>query len=223
MMDTSIIQERIGQLCGQFKLPTVAAEATPRHRCPPCWKCWNPRPPRASTGSFQAAGRQDLGDLRAQPCPPGAQADWTTWPRVISGRGVNGPGLRHRQDSGSPPGGAGHSVPSLLPGLPPGAGTPRRQRDLDLPRRLRKLDNRLPAPRRPGHLPQGAEESGPLPLIAERSIGWATQTWSSRRTLRQPHGRRGHRSSGPSFRHSRVRRPQLPHRAALGHPTRPEN
>ena len=30
MMDTSIIQERIGQLCYQFKLPTVAAEATPR-------------------------------------------------------------------------------------------------------------------------------------------------------------------------------------------------
>ena len=28
--DTSIIQERIGELCGQFKLPTVAAEATPR-------------------------------------------------------------------------------------------------------------------------------------------------------------------------------------------------
>ena len=30
VVDTSIIQERIGQLCGQFKLPTVAAEATPR-------------------------------------------------------------------------------------------------------------------------------------------------------------------------------------------------
>ena len=28
--DTSVVQERIGQLCGQFKLPTVAAETTLR-------------------------------------------------------------------------------------------------------------------------------------------------------------------------------------------------
>ena len=26
MTDTSVMQERIGQLCGQFKLPTVAVE-----------------------------------------------------------------------------------------------------------------------------------------------------------------------------------------------------
>ena len=30
MMDTSVMQERIGQLCGQFKLPTVAAETVAR-------------------------------------------------------------------------------------------------------------------------------------------------------------------------------------------------
>ena len=30
MMDTSVMQERIGQLCGQFKLPTVAAEKVAR-------------------------------------------------------------------------------------------------------------------------------------------------------------------------------------------------
>ncbi len=30
MMDTVIMQERIGQLCGQFKLPTVAAETVAR-------------------------------------------------------------------------------------------------------------------------------------------------------------------------------------------------
>ena len=28
--DTSVIQERIGELCGQFKLPTVAAETVAR-------------------------------------------------------------------------------------------------------------------------------------------------------------------------------------------------
>ena len=28
--DTSVMQERIGQLCGQFKLPTVAAETVAR-------------------------------------------------------------------------------------------------------------------------------------------------------------------------------------------------
>ena len=28
--DTSVVQERIGQLCHQFKLPTVAAETTSR-------------------------------------------------------------------------------------------------------------------------------------------------------------------------------------------------
>ena len=30
MMDSSVMQERIGQLCGQFKLPTVAAETVAR-------------------------------------------------------------------------------------------------------------------------------------------------------------------------------------------------
>ena len=30
MTDTSITQERIGDLCHQFKLPTVGAEAAPR-------------------------------------------------------------------------------------------------------------------------------------------------------------------------------------------------
>ena len=30
MMDTSVMQERIGQLCGQFKLPTVAAKTVAR-------------------------------------------------------------------------------------------------------------------------------------------------------------------------------------------------
>ena len=30
MTDTSVMQYRIGELCGQFKLPTVAAEAVAR-------------------------------------------------------------------------------------------------------------------------------------------------------------------------------------------------
>ena len=30
MMDSVIMQERIGQLCGQFKLPTMGAEAVAR-------------------------------------------------------------------------------------------------------------------------------------------------------------------------------------------------
>ena len=85
------------------------------------------------------------------------------------------------------------------------------KRDLDLPRRLRKLDNfdfllldDL------GYLPQGAEESEVLfTLIAERyerrSLGELRPTWSSRNgsaSVRQPHGhRRGHRPGGASLRH----------------------
>ena len=30
MTDTSVMQDRIGQLCGQFKLPTVGAQSVAR-------------------------------------------------------------------------------------------------------------------------------------------------------------------------------------------------
>ena len=30
MTDTSVMQDRIGQLCGQFKLPTVGAQSVTR-------------------------------------------------------------------------------------------------------------------------------------------------------------------------------------------------
>ena len=88
MMDTSIIQERIGQLCGQFKLPTVAAEATPRFTAaghgdalPTLLEVLEQeaedrrhRRINRLRRESRLPGRQDLGDLRARPDASGAQA-----------------------------------------------------------------------------------------------------------------------------------------------------
>ena len=178
VVDTSIIQERIGELCGQFKLPTVAAEATPR---------------------FTAAGHGDalpiflevleqeaedrrhrrINRLRRESKLPSGKT-WETFEHhrmplslrqqldhLAQGsfveRGVNvlafglpGTGKTHALCA------LGHRlVQELLAAA---------KRDLDLPRQLRKLDNfdfllldDL------GYLPQGAEESEVLfTLIAER-------------------------------------------------------
>ena len=72
MMEANAIEVRIGELCHQFRLPTMGAQSVSR---------------------FTAAGhgdaletllevleqeaedrRQDLGDLRARPCAPGSAA-----------------------------------------------------------------------------------------------------------------------------------------------------
>ena len=79
MTDTSVMQDRIGQLCGQFKLPTMGAQSVTRFN-----RRWTRRrsahtPGGTGTGSrgspppthqpaaprIQAALGQDLGNLRA--------------------------------------------------------------------------------------------------------------------------------------------------------------
>ena len=52
VVDTSVMQERIGELCGQFKLPTVGAQCrwpvspppATAMPCPSSWRCWSRRP-----------------------------------------------------------------------------------------------------------------------------------------------------------------------------------
>ena len=100
MTDTSIMQERISDLCYQFKLPTVGAETTPRFTAAghgaalPTFlevleqeaedrKSASHRP---AAQDIQAALGQDLGDLRARPDALGTQAaDGPTGPGQFRG------------------------------------------------------------------------------------------------------------------------------------------
>ena len=87
MMDANAIKVRIGELCHQFRLPTMGAQSVSRFTAAdmatpwrPSWKCWSRRPRpeaaphRPAAHRIQAARRQDLGDLRARPCAPGSAA-----------------------------------------------------------------------------------------------------------------------------------------------------
>ena len=192
MMDTSVMQERIGQLCGQFKQPTVGAQSVAR---------------------FTAAGHGDalatflevleqeaedrkqrrINRLRRESRLPSGKT-WETFehnrvplalrlaagptgPGQLLERGVNvlafglpGTGKTHALCAlGHRLVEAGHSV-LFAPAYRLVQELLAAKRDLDLPRRLRKLDNfdfllldDL------GYLPQGAEESEVLfTLIAER-------------------------------------------------------
>ena len=206
MTDTSVMQDRIGQLCGQFKLPTMGAQSVAR---------------------FTAAGHGDalatflevleqeaedrrhrrINRLRRESRLPSGQT-WETFEhdrvplalrqqldQLAQGsfveRGINvlafglpGTGKTHARCAlGHRLVEAGHSV-LFAPAYRLVQELLAAKRDLDLPRQLRKLDNfdfllldDL------GYLPQGAEESEVLfTLIAERYERgrWASrQTWSS--------------------------------------------
>ena len=174
--DASVIQERIGQLCGQFKLPTVAAETVARFTAAghgdalptflevleqeaedrrrritrlrresrlPSGKTWE----TFEHNRVPLALRQQLDHL--------AQGSFVERGVNVLAFGLPGTGKTHALCA------LGHRlVQELLVA----------KRDLELPRRLRKLDNfdfllldDL------GYLPQGAEESEVLfTLIAER-------------------------------------------------------
>ena len=196
MTDTSVMQDRIGQLCGQFKLPTVGAQSVAR---------------------FTAAGHGDalatflevleqeaedrrhrrINRLRRESRLPSGKT-WETFEhgrvplalrqqldQLAQGsfveRGINVLALgaaRHRQDPrpvrpGPPPGGSRPLRP-LRSGLPSGAGTARRQaRSGPAPPAAQAGQLRLPAPRRPG-----------LPAPGRRGIGGPLHP--HRRTLRAP-------------------------------------
>ncbi len=177
MTDTSVMQDRIGQLCGQFKLPTVGAQSVAR---------------------FTAAGHGDalatflevleqeaedrrhrrINRLRRESRLPSGK----TWETFEHDRVPLA--LRQQLDQLAQGSFVERGVNVLAFGLPGTGKTHARcalghrlvqellaaKRDLDLPRQLRKLDNfdfllldDL------GYLPQGAEESEVLfTLIAER-------------------------------------------------------
>ena len=149
MMDTSIIQERIGQLCYQFKLPTVAAEATPRfteagHG--------DALPTLLEVLEQEAEDRRHrrINRLRRESRLPAGKT-WETFehdrvPLALRQRvGPPGPGqlrrarrqrpglraARHRQDPcpvrPGPPSGGSRPLRPLRSGLPPGARTAGRQ------------------------------------------------------------------------------------------------
>ena len=191
MTDTSVMQDRIGQLCGQFKLPTMGAQSVARFTAAGHGDALatflevleqeaedrrHRRISRLRRG-VPAPLWQDLGDLRAPPHTPAHEAaTGSSGPGQLRRARHQRPGLRtapgkthalcalgHRLVE------AGHSV-LFAPAYRLVQELLAAKRDLDLPRQLRKLDNfdfllldDL------GYLPQGAEESEVLfTLIAER-------------------------------------------------------
>ena len=196
MTDTSVMQDRIGQLCGQFKLPTMGAQhsvarftaaghgdALPillevleqeaedrRHR----------RINRPAPGVQAAQCRQDLGledfEHDRMPLALRQQLDQLAQGSFVE-RGVNvlafglpGTGKTHALCAlGHRLVEAGHSV-LFAPAYRLVQELLAAKRDLDLPRQLRKLDNfDFLLLDDLGYLPQVAEESEVLfTLIAER-------------------------------------------------------
>ena len=192
MTDTSVIQERIGQLCGQFKLPTVGAQSVARFTAA---GHGNALPIFLEVLEQEAEDRRHrrINRLRRESRLPAGKT-WETFEHdrvplalrqqldhLAQGsfveRGVNvlafglpGTGKTHALCAlGHRLVEAGHSV-LFAPAYRLVQELLAAKRDLDLPRRLRKLDNfdfllldDL------GYLPQGAEESEVLfTLIAER-------------------------------------------------------
>ena len=88
MMEANAIQVRIGELCHQFRLPTMGAQSVSRFTAAGHsdaletllevleQEAEDRRQRRIGTAAHgvQAARRQDLGDLRARPCAPGSAA-----------------------------------------------------------------------------------------------------------------------------------------------------
>ena len=192
MTDTSVIQDRIGQLCGQFKLPTVGAQSVTRFTAA---GHGDALPTFLEVLEQEAEDRRHrrINRLRRESRLPSGKT-WETFEHnrvplalrqqldhLAQGsfveRGVNvlafglpGTGKTHALCAlGHRLVEAGHSV-LFAPAYRLVQELLAAKRDLDLPRRLRKLDNfdfllldDL------GYLPQGAEESEVLfTLIAER-------------------------------------------------------
>ena len=207
MTDTSVIQDRIGQLCGQFKLPTMGAQSVARFTAAghgdalPIFlevleqeaedrRHW--RINRLRQGSRLPSGKTwETFEHNRVPQALRQQLDHLAQGSFVE-RGVNvlafglpGTGKTHARCAlGHRLVEAGHSV-LFAPAYRLVQELLAAKRDLDLPRRLRKLDNfdfllldDL------GYLPQGAEESevrSPSLPNATSADRWASrQTWSSR-------------------------------------------
>ena len=193
MTDTSIIQDRIGELCGQFKLPTVGAQSVARFTAAGHGDALatllevleqeaedrrHRRINRLRQASKLPSGKT-WETFRAPPDAPGpAPATGPSGPGELRGTRRQRPGLRtarHRQDPRTlcpgPPSGGSRPLRPLRTGLSPGTGTPRPpSATWTCPASCASWDNfdfllldDL------GYLPQGAEESEVLfTLIAER-------------------------------------------------------
>ena len=197
MMDTSGMQDRIGQLCGQFKLPTVGAQSVTRftaaghgdalatflevleqeaedrrhrriNRLRRESRLPSGRPPRLHGGRLFEHDRMPLA-LRQQ-LDQLAQGIFVERGVNVLAFGLPGTGKTHALCAlGHRLVEAGHSV-LFAPAYRLVQELLAAKHDLDLPRRLRKLDNfdfllldDL------GYLPQGAEESEVLfTLVTER-------------------------------------------------------
>ena len=206
MTDTSVMQDRIGQLCGQFKLPTMGARAV-----------WSSR---QSVARFTAAGHGDalatflevleqeaedrrhrrINRLRRESRLPSGKT-WETfehdrvplalqqqldrWPRAaIVERGINvlafglpAPARPTPEVRPGPPPGGSRPLRPLRSGLPTGAGTGRRQaRSGPAPPAAQAGQLRLPAPRRPG-LPAPGRRGVRGPLHPHRRTNATPFAW----------------------------------------------
>ena len=192
MMDANAIQVRIGELCHQFRLPTMGAQSVSRFTAAGHGAALETllevleqeaedrrqrRIGRLRTASRLPAGKtwetsehdrvplalqQQLGEL--------ADGNFVERGVNVLAFGLPGTGKTHALCA------VGHrlveagQVGAIRPGLPAGAGSAGSQAGPGLPRQLRKLDSYdLLLLDDLGYLPQGAEESELLfTLIAER-------------------------------------------------------
>ena len=149
MTDTSVMQERIGQLCHQFKLPTMGTQSVARFTAAGHGEALptflevleqeaddrrQRRIDRLRKMSRLPSGKT-WENLRARPdAPVPAAATGSAGQRRLHRTRRQRAGLRiawHRQDPrpvrGGPPPGGGRPLRPLRSSLPLGAGTPRRQ------------------------------------------------------------------------------------------------
>ena len=234
MTDTSVMQDRIGQLCGQFKLPTMGAQSVARftaaghgdalatflevleqeaedrrHRRINRLRRESRLPSGKTWETFEhgrvpLALRQQLDQL--------AQGSFVERGINVLAFGLPGTGKTHARCAlGHRLVEAGHSV-LFAPAYRLGQELLAAKRDLDLPRQLRKLDNFDPAPGRPG-LPAPGRRGVRGPLHPHRRTLRTEVAGHHVKPgllgvgthLRQPHGhRRGNRPGGPSLRHPGV-------------------
>ena len=186
MTDTSVIQDRIGQLCGQFKLPTVGAQSVTRFTAaghgdalPTFLEVLEQeaedrrqrRIVRLRQRSKLPSGKTwETFEYHRMPLALRQQLDHLAQGSFVE-RGVNvlafglpSTGKTHaRCASGHRPVEAGHSG-LFRPGLPPGAGTPGRQaRPLAAATITKARQLRFPAAGRPGvPAPRGRRVQGAL-------------------------------------------------------------
>ena len=179
MTDTSGMQDRIGQLCGQFKLPTMGAQSVARFTAAGHGDALatflevleqeaedrrHRRINRLRRESRLPSGKTweppvftGAGSSSTIGCPRRCGSNWTSWPRAASSSGAStcwpsdclAPARPMPGAPGPPPGGSRPLRP-LRSGLPSGAGTAGRQAQPGPASATAQAGQlRLPAPRRP--------------------------------------------------------------------------